>query len=57
MKKKTAVPNAQKAGSDTASVVAKTNSRVIHETDVLLIGGGIMSATTAGTTQALATPH
>ncbi|GHD89932.1 malate dehydrogenase (quinone) [Pseudocitrobacter sp. RIT415] len=45
MKKKTAVPNAQKAGSDTASVVAKTNSRVIHETDVLLIGGGIMSAT------------
>lgn len=45
MKKKTAVPNAQKAGSDTASDVAKTNSRVIHETDVLLIGGGIMSAT------------
>ncbi|MEO3991029.1 malate dehydrogenase (quinone) [Pseudocitrobacter cyperus] len=45
MKKKTDVPNAQKAGSDTASVVAKTNSRVIHETDVLLIGGGIMSAT------------
>ena len=45
MKKKTAVPNAQKAGSDTASVVAKTNSHVIHETDVLLIGGGIMSAT------------
>ena len=45
MKKKTAVPNAQKAGSDTASVVAKTTSRVIHETDVLLIGGGIMSAT------------
>lgn len=45
MKKKTAVPNAQKAGSDTASVAAKTNSRVVHETDVLLIGGGIMSAT------------
>lgn len=45
MNKKTAVPNAQKAGSDTASVVAKTNSRVVHETDVLLIGGGIMSAT------------
>jgi malate:quinone-oxidoreductase len=45
MKKKIAVPSAQKAGSDTASVVAKTNSRVVHETDVLLIGGGIMSAT------------
>jgi len=45
MKKKIAVPNAQKTGSETISVATKAKTRVVHETDVLLIGGGIMSAT------------
>ena len=45
MKKKIAVPNAQQTGSETISVATKAKTRVVHETDVLLIGGGIMSAT------------
>ena len=43
MKKEIAVPNTQKPGSRKDSVVRKAKS--VHETDVLLIGGGIMSAT------------
>ena len=45
MKKKIAVPNAQKSGTEKVSVATKAKARVVHETDVLLIGGGIMSAT------------
>lgn len=45
MKKKIAVPNAQKPGTEKISVATKAKTRVVHETDVLLIGGGIMSAT------------
>ena len=45
MKKKIAVPNSQKSGTETVSVATKAKTRVVHETDVLLIGGGIMSAT------------
>ena len=45
MKKNKAVPNAQKSGTEKVSVATKAKARVVHETDVLLIGGGIMSAT------------
>lgn len=41
MKKKMAVPSSQAVGSNTN----RTNTRHEQETDVLLIGGGIMSAT------------
>ncbi|EPK7358812.1 malate dehydrogenase (quinone) [Kluyvera ascorbata] len=45
MKKNKAVPNAQNSGTETVSVATKAKTREVHETDVLLIGGGIMSAT------------
>ena len=45
MKKNKAVPNAQNSGTETVSVTTKAKTREVHETDVLLIGGGIMSAT------------
>ena len=45
MKKNKAVPNAQKSGTEKVSVTTKAKTREVHETDVLLIGGGIMSAT------------
>lgn len=45
MKKKIAVPNSQKSGTEKTSVANKAKARAVHETDVLLIGGGIMSAT------------
>lgn len=45
MKKKIAVPNSQKSGTEKTSVAKKAKARAVHETDVLLIGGGIMSAT------------
>ena len=41
MKKKMAVPSSQAVGSNNT----RTNTRHEQETDVLLIGGGIMSAT------------
>ncbi|BBT70269.1 MULTISPECIES: malate dehydrogenase (quinone) [Enterobacteriaceae] len=45
MKKNIAVPNSQKSGTEKTSVANKAKTRAVHETDVLLIGGGIMSAT------------
>lgn len=45
MKKNKAVPNAQNSGTEKVSVTTKAKTREVHETDVLLIGGGIMSAT------------
>ncbi|HGH3374051.1 TPA: malate dehydrogenase (quinone) [Kluyvera cryocrescens] len=45
MKKNKAVPNAQNSGTEKVSVATKAKTREVHETDVLLIGGGIMSAT------------
>ncbi|WP_343529905.1 malate dehydrogenase (quinone) [Yokenella regensburgei] len=45
MKKTLAVPSSQVSVPDAAATAARTHTRTEQETDVLLIGGGIMSAT------------